>query len=177
MSEQDGIPLKCFMNGYPRTMLLSDARQLFWKVRIAWLRPLDWMRVGHGSRARQGNGTAFMQDRVACFAYKLLTRGSLAIRVDDDCLADEHGDSPRRGTVAAWACRFGSIFKDFTALESVRTTDDRGIRELAYRMKPGVEWLLIVGVDHKSVVPDLAVDWRIFLTRPSEEHSESASCD
>jgi len=163
------------MNGYVKRMPLVEARQLFWKARIGWLQPLDWVRVGHGSQARQGNGADLMQDRVARFAYKLLTRGSLALPVDDACLADEHGDFPSRGTVAAWAYRFASIFKGSRAIESGRFLGNGGIRELGYRIKPGIDWLLIVDVDAGSQVLGTAVDWRVFLTPPPAEDGTAPS--
>jgi hypothetical protein len=173
MQDQGNVPLKCFVNGYARTVNLSEAHRFFWKARLGWLRPLEWIRVDHGKNARQGNGADLMQDRVARFAWKLLTRGSLALRVDDDCLGDEHGNLPGRGTVAAWACRFANMFKSARVLEHVRVADEFGIRELAYRLKPGIDWLLVVGVDSKSPIPDTAVDWTVFLTPPcGQEHAQ-----
>jgi len=88
--------------------------------------------------------------------------------VDDSCLEDEHGDSPSRGLVAAWVYRFASIFTGPKATESLHVTGMHGIRELAYRVKPGVDWLLVLGVAPDSPVPDTAVDWTGFCIPPRD---------
>jgi hypothetical protein len=38
--------------------------------------------------------------------------------------------------------------------------------EPAYRMNPDRDWLVVVGADPKSEIPDEDIDWSVFLVDP-----------
>jgi len=166
--EQKNIPLKCWYNGRRAILPLEKAYRLFFSVSFAWILFLDLYRTD--GRGRRPKGGALVKDApgAAKFTLKLLTRGRLALSVSDSCLMDEHGDSPSRGLLTAWAHRFGGLFDGPKPFEQRYVYDEHGNRQLAYLMKPDERWLIIVDVDSDSGFTREDVDWQIFETGPQD---------
>ena len=157
------IPLLCFLDGRRKVLPFEEAYKLFWRVTFSWLLPLDWFRSGFRKSATDGYAGKIAQQPPMRFAFKMLTRGALALAINDSALLDEHGDSPSHGLLYAWAARFGKLFKGPKPYEYMKVSDQYGRRQPAYRMKPGETWLIVIGVDPENhECTDLDVDWELF---------------
>lgn len=165
--EQKDIPIKCYVIGRLLTLSLEEAYELFWKMSFAWLLPLDWFRSGFEKSEKTGYVSKVAQFSGMEFGYKLLTRRTLALAINSPCMLDEHGYGPSRGAFIRYAHRFGELFPNKARpYESTQVIDDRGLRQLAYRMKPDEKWLIVVGVDPESEFKNTEIDWNIFQKRP-----------
>lgn len=167
------IPLLCYPNGRRKILPLEEAYKLFWKVTFAWLLPLDWFTSGSGKFATDGYAGRIAQQPPMKFAFKMLTRGALALAINDSALLDEHGDSPSPNLFYAWAARFGKLFKGPKPYEYIKVSDQYGRRQPAYRMKPGEAWLIVIGVDPENrEYTDLDVDWELFQVPPGSRKAK-----
>lgn len=165
------IPILCYVNGRQSTLTLEEAYTLFWIVPFAWLLPLDWFRSG----LRQGYMRKLVHKAVKVFAYNLFTRSFLPLRIDSECMLDEHGYSPSRNCFQSRACKLAKIFEG----KSPYAFDDciriSGKLQPAYRMIPGQEWLIVVGVKPESEFTDHDIDWTVFQTHPNQQGKSATS--
>jgi hypothetical protein len=172
--EQKCIPTQCSMSGHLKTLTLEEAYVLFWEVSFGWLLLLDWFRTSFAESEKSGYVSKLAKFSGMDFGYKLLTRGALALAMNENCMLDEHGYGPSRNTFAQDARRFAKLFpKKARPYESTQVIDRDGYRQLAYRMIPGQKWLIVVGVDAESSFTNLDVDWTIFQTPPDPKIRET----
>ena len=167
--EQKSIPTRCYVKGYLKTLTLEEAYVLFWEMPFAWLLMLDWYRFGFGKSEKTGYVSELAKFSGMEFGYKLLTRRALPLAINAPCMLDEYGYGPNRNAFTQCARRFGELFPDKARpYESTQVIDDHGFRQLTYRMKRGVKWLIVVGVDPKSEFKknEIEIDWEIFQTPP-----------
>ncbi len=169
------IPLRCSLTGRAKVLPLEEAYSIFWSVNFAWVRLRDFFKSGgQGRIPKQGILGRIAPGLATKFIIKLLTRTTLALTIDDECLLDEHNDPPVANTFNVWAFRFGSCFDGPWPHRHLLVPDEGGIRRSAYCMRPGETWLLILGVDAKSGFDDSDVDWNVFL-EPPERLEDSAA--
>lgn len=158
------VPVRVCLNGYPKILPFGVAYVIFWKVRFGWMLNLDWFR----SRTSQGNKTGYVgkvvKNKASYFIYHLLTRGCLALGINDNCLQDEHQESPSPNLFNAYAYRFGKLFTGSRPYEFMLVPDGPGPRVRAYRMKCGETWMILLGLAPETQIPDAEVEWPLFCS-------------
>jgi hypothetical protein len=168
LNEKKCIPTQCYVNGYNKILTLEETYILFWQVKFAWLLLLDWFRSEFDGIEGSGYVSKLARFSGMSFGYRLLTRGFLALTINDTCMLDEHGYSPNRNTFIQNARRFGKLFPEKNRpYEATQVFDRDGNLQLAYRMKSDEKWLIIVGVDPKSEFTNEDINWSIFQTPPT----------
>jgi len=166
-----GAKLDCCVNGFRRALSFGEVHDLLWTGILGWVILTDWLRAGREPQSAKGRAGKLLQEPVVRFAYLLLTNGSLALTLEDRRLIDAHGDSPTKGTFTAWACRFRHVFPGIDPIEHLKVMGRGGNRRVhAYRMRPGLTWLIVMGTADDSQVPPDAVDWAL-LEVPSADIS------
>jgi len=177
--DQSAIPLKCYVDGGRRILSVAKAYIQFWIVQFAWLRPIDWYRCSIQGHRFGDYIDRFVQAR-PCFMLKLLhRRGRLALTAKDVVALDPKTTYLSDANLHSRAARFNNTLyaglpeqlRPFEHCE-VYERDNRLVS--AYRLKPGVSIMMIVGVDPRSGLSNDAVDWTIFLTPPEPETSGGA---
>ena len=168
------IPVECNVNGRKnKTLSIEEAYSRFWEADFAWNKLTDEFRSGSGKNAKQGFMMDFAQPSGTYFALKMLTRGSLALAVNDSCMLDEDGFEPTKDVFTANACKFGRCFKGEKIFKAVYIYDDKNRRQLAYRVRPGKKWIIILGLVPGSNLTNEEIEWEIFQTAPDKALSQS----
>ena len=160
--QHKNIPTRCYVKGYLKTLTLEEAYVLFWQASLAWLRPINWFRSKH----IRGYIRDLMTKSTKVFLYNLVTRKYLPLTINSESMLDSHDFAPSRNSFHARAHRARELFGDDVPFVYDDDFDDEKRLLPAYRMKPGQNWLIVVGVDPGTEFKDPDVDWTIFLNPP-----------
>lgn len=165
------LPTRCYAQGRRKILSLEEAYILFWKVNFAWHMLLDWFRSSIDGDEKEDYMMRVAKPSGARFAYQSLTRGSMALSTNDACLLDEYGCLPSKDVVTQDASKFGKCFCGKKLFESTYVCD-RGRKQLAYRVRQGMTWLIVLGLDTESDLTkgltDDVIEWEIFKTPPAK---------
>lgn len=165
-TEKHNIKLQCYVQGHLKLLSPSEAYTLFWKAHFGWSLPSDWFRSGFGKNAKQGYMRKLVQKAGRVFGYNLLTRGLLALSINDNSMTDEHDYPPNRNCFHARAARFAKVADGFSFFDYNEEFDGRKNLQPAYRPNPDIQWLIIVGVDPENSYTDAEIDWTLFQNPP-----------
>ena len=160
---------KCCVNGSTRTLSLHEALQLAKQVRFLWIWVTDYFRSGFGDDLKEGHVENIAKPSGREFARHLLTHGSLPLLINDRRLADERGDSPSRDQFHGLAAKFGKLFLGKKMHEHAYVPDDEDVLQPAYRVKLGMDWLIVADVDPTCSISRREVDWVVFQQLPEEQ--------
>jgi hypothetical protein len=168
---EDNVMVETFRNGHRVSLSLTAALELFWEAEFAWLKPLDWYRWSiHG---RTGNGTMFKDAKRGprVMAYHLMRRGQRGLTLDDlhelDKRSEFIGPEAFHTRMARFnTAVFGKMLPEHRPFEYTEVFNGNDQPISAYRLKPGHEVLLVVGLVPGGSYQPEDIDWTMFQKPP-----------
>jgi len=156
------VKLLCVVNGKEQVLSLPEAIDRAREAGFVWVIPTDYIRMSRGDDEKTGHVATLAGKPARRFLFVLLQRASGILKINDACLRDAHDEQPKSNLFQSWAYKAARVFLGERPYEYTTILDPSHGEVPAYRLKPGFEYLVVVGVDGGSGVDRPPVDWGLF---------------